>query len=46
VGSVAQRLGVDGLEWQGAFMRVQTALHSHRAGSILLLQLLTPISAC
>ena len=46
VSSVAQRLGS---RWIGVvgrlyYMRVQTVLHSHRAGSILLLQLIP--SAC
>ena len=45
VSSVAQRLGS---RWIGVvgrlYMRVQTLLHSHRAGSILLLQLIP--SAC
>ena len=46
VSSVAQRLGS---RWIGVvgrlyYMRVQTRLHSHRAGSILLLQLIP--SAC
>ena len=47
VSSVAHRLGS---RWIGVVghlcMRVQIALHSHRVGSILLLQLLTPTSAC